>query len=93
MTTVEMTIRLSVEEILHALWQLPSHEREYVQNVLAAGQPNSEPITSQTLDSNAFADRDAIFGIWADRTDISDSVAYSAMLRQRLTQRSDAVSN
>ncbi len=25
MTTVEMTIRLSVEEILHALWQLPSH--------------------------------------------------------------------
>lgn len=43
MTTVEMTIRLSVEEILHALWQLPSHEREYVQNVLAAGQPNDEP--------------------------------------------------
>ena len=91
MSIVEMTIHLTVDEILQALWRLPEHERDYVQHELASGQPKAVDVALaphvQTI--NIIPDRDATFGLWADQTDIDDSVAFSAMLRRKLSQRSD----
>ena len=95
MSIVEMTIHLTVEEILQALWQLPPNERDYVQHELATGRPrvNGELQPSLVQAKQRIADRDATFGLWADRTDISDSVSFSAALRHKLGQRSDVAPN